>query len=72
MPPHEIRGGCSVVFPGRMTIGQGIEDSMVISLKPINQLMVTKSMKDWLLAEVRISCIRRFLSINQKFVLFMC
>ena len=50
-----IRGGCSVVFPGRMLIGQGNEESMVISLKPIKQLMFTKSMKDWLLAEVRIS-----------------
>jgi hypothetical protein len=23
---RSIRGGCSVDFPGRMTIGQGIED----------------------------------------------
>ena len=31
-----IRGGCSVVFPGRMTIGQGYEESMVFSMQFIN------------------------------------
>ena len=67
-----IRGGCSVVFPGRMSIGQGNEESIVICLKPVNQVMSTKFMKDWLLAEVGISWIRQFLLNFQKFVQFMC
>ena len=54
-----IRGGCSVDFPGRMSIGQGNEESMGIWWTRLIQVTWNDSIDQGVLTETRILQIRR-------------